>query len=123
MLEAECLELLHPCVGKSAFADRLMCRGSSEEMLDRPSGAAGDDLERSHRGSGPPGFDEEHGLSREVRARQLRHAEAGGEARLPDERGIDLDAGKAPAWLGLTVVDAGVYITPDRFRRCVKSRG
>ena len=44
------------------------------------------------------------GLSREVRARQLRHAEAGGEPRLPDERGIYLDAGKAPAWLGLTLL-------------------
>jgi len=87
----------HKWVGKAALARRLICRGPSEEMLDRPSGAAGDDLERAHRRPGLPGFDEEHGLSRKVRPRQLRHAEAGGKSRLPDARGFDLDAGKAPA--------------------------
>jgi len=86
-------------------------------MLDWPACTAGNDLERSHRRPGLPGFDEEHGLSRKVRPGQLRHAEARGQARLPDARGFYLDAGKAPAWLGLTIVDAGVYITPDKLKR------
>jgi hypothetical protein len=66
-------------------------------MWDRHPSAARDDLEGSHRRPGLAGLDQENGLSREVRARQLRHAEAGGEPRLPDKRGFNLDAGKAPA--------------------------
>jgi hypothetical protein len=105
LLEAQGLELLHPSVGKTTISWCRIGRRSSEEMLDRPASAAGDDLERPHRGPGLAGLDEEDGLSREVRSRQLRHAQAGCEARRPDQRRINFDAGKAPAWFGLTVVD------------------
>jgi hypothetical protein len=105
LLEAEGLELIHPSVSKTPIARHRTQGGSFQEMLDRPASPAGDDLERPHRGPGLAGLDEEDGLSCKVRARQLRHAEAGCEPRLPDERGFYLDAGKAPAWSGLTVVD------------------
>jgi hypothetical protein len=123
LLEAERLELLHPSVGKTPIPWRRVGRRSSEEMLDGPACAAGDDLEGPHRGPGLAGLDEEDGLPCKVRARQLGHAQAGGEPRLPDERGFYLDAGKAPAWVGLTVVDLAFISRQRSFRPYVKSRG
>src|SRR5260370_17526996 len=112
VLGAERFQLLHPSVGKAAFARRLICRGPSKEMLDRPTCAAGDDLERSHRGPGFSCFDEENGLARKVRPRQLRHAEAGGPAALPDERGIHPRPGKAPPWACFPIFVASLFFHP-----------
>jgi len=111
VLKTERLELLAPSVAWAAISRRL-APARSEKVLDRHPSPAGNDLERSHRGTGLAGLDEEDGLSRKVRARQLGHAQTGGKSRLPDKARIYLDAGKAPAWLVVAIADTGVYITP-----------
>jgi hypothetical protein len=122
-LKAERLEFLDASVARPAINRCGAPAGSSEKVLNRHPGAAGDDLERSHRRPRLARLDEEDGLSRKVRARQLGHAQAGAQSRLPDEARIYFDAGKAPAWLVVAIADTGVYITPGVSKRCVKSRG
>src|ERR1700693_4228305 len=75
MLEAQRLELLDPSIDRPAIPARGIPTRSSLETLDSLSSAGGDDLERSHRRPGLAGFDEKDGLSREVGARKLRHAQ------------------------------------------------
>jgi len=123
VLKTERLELLNASVARPAMSRCLASARRPEKVLDGHPGAARDGLERSHRGPGLAGLDEEDGLSRKVRARQLGHAQPGGKSRLPDEGWIYIDAGKAPAWLVAAIADTGVYITPRVPTRCVKSRG
>jgi hypothetical protein len=105
LLQAEGLELSHPCIS-CAWATRQGI--VQQEGLDRLAGAARDELKGSHRGPGLPSLDEEDGLPGQVRSGHLRHAEACFKPSLPDHGSVDVDAEKAPAWLGLAVAYAAV---------------